>query len=118
MKSKNRAVNAQGRRQAKQRSRMITWAIVAVVGGLLVYAISQVSPIAWDEDDIRVVNFSSLSDKQKRSALTAANTARCSCGCGMNLAQCVATDMTCPIRDNNIETIKGMVRTAQAQPES
>lgn len=118
MKAKNRSTNAQSRRQAKQRNRAVTWGAVIVVGGLIVYGLSQVSPIAWDEDDIRVVNFSSLNDKQKRSALTAANTARCSCGCGMNLAQCVATDMTCPIRESNIETIKGMVRTAQAEPES
>ena len=30
----------------------------------------------------------------------------------MNMAQCVATDSTCPIRDKNIETIRTMVREA------
>jgi hypothetical protein len=30
----------------------------------------------------------------------------------MNVAQCVATDMTCPIRDKNIDAIRAMVREA------
>ena len=45
-------------------------------------------------------------------ALTAANTARCTCGCGMTLAQCVSTDMTCPLRESNIQSIRAMVRAA------
>ncbi len=44
------------------------------------------------------IDFSGLDAKQKRGALEAANAARCNCGCGMTLAQCVATDSTCPIR--------------------
>jgi hypothetical protein len=32
----------------------------------------------------------------------------------MNLAQCVATDMTCPVRERNIEAIRTMVREAGA----
>jgi hypothetical protein len=74
--------------------------------------------IAYDEDDIVAVSFSGLSDGQKRDALEAANAARCTCGCGMTLAQCVSTDMTCPIRDSNIEKIKTMVRTAMANGET
>ena len=42
----------------------------------------------------------------------AANLARCTCGCGMTLAQCVATDSTCPVREGNIERIKTMVKDA------
>jgi hypothetical protein len=68
--------------------------------------------VPWDEEDIRVVDFSSLTPDAKRTALRRANSARCICGCGMNLAQCVATDMTCPVRDKNIETIRTMVREA------
>jgi hypothetical protein len=40
---------------------------------------------------------------------------RCPCGCGLGLAQCVATDSTCPIREENIERIKKMVRSAEQQ---
>ena len=118
MSTKSRSVNADARRRAKSRSKAITWTAVLLVGGAVVYGLSQFSPIGFDEDDIKVVNFSSLSDKQKRVALTAANTARCTCGCGLNLAQCVSTDLTCPVREPNIEKIKGMVREAQTSPES
>ena len=118
MSNKSRSVNAEARRQAKRRSKTVTWVVGLLVAGAAVYGLSQFSPIGFDEDDIKVVNFSSLSDKQKRVALTAANTARCTCGCGLNLAQCVSTDLTCPIREPNIEKIKGMVREAQTGPES
>ena len=40
--------------------------------------------------------------KQTRTALEAANRARCTCGCGLGLAECVVTDMTCPLREGNI----------------
>jgi hypothetical protein len=70
------------------------------------------STVAFDESDIVVVDFSSLTSREKRTALEAANQARCTCGCGMNLAQCVATDMTCPLRDTNISSIRTMVRDA------
>jgi hypothetical protein len=36
----------------------------------------------------------------------------------MQLAQCVATDSTCPIRNENIERIKTMVREARPQSSS
>ena len=118
MSTKNRSANAEARRKAKRRSKAVTWAAALIVIGAAAYGLSQFSPIGFDEDDIKVVNFSSLSDKQKRVALTAANTARCTCGCGLNLAQCVSTDLTCPIREPNIEKIKGMVREAQSGPET
>ena len=80
---------------------------------LVVYGVSQMSSIAYSDQDILVVNFSDLSSKEKRTALEAANTARCTCGCGMTLAQCVSTDSTCPMRDGNIDRIKGMVAQAR-----
>jgi hypothetical protein len=82
---------------------------VAAVLALVVYGISRTSGIAYDEEDIAVVNFSALDESQKRSALQAANRARCTCGCGMTLAQCVATDSTCPVRDRNIQRIEALV---------
>jgi len=85
--------------------------------GLVGYGLSQLSNVAYTDQDIKVVNFSSLDARQKRSALEAANQARCTCGCGMTLAQCVAIDSTCPVREDNIDRIKVMVRQA-AQPTS
>jgi len=92
------------------------WVIVAVVVGAAGYGLSQMSSVAFDEDDIKVVNFQGLSNKQKQEALEAANEARCTCGCNLGLAQCVSTDLTCPIRESNVERIKGMVRTALTSP--
>ena len=83
--------------------------VLVVIG----YGLSQMSNIAYDEDDIVVVNFSDLASKEKRTALEAANTARCTCGCGMTLAQCVATDSTCPLRESNIGQIRRMVQQAE-----
>jgi hypothetical protein len=101
-----------GPRKAARRSRQLTWLAVAAVLGLAVYGVSQMSSIAFTEKDIRAVDFSSLDSSQRKVALEAANEARCTCGCGMTLAQCVATDSTCPLRDGNIERIQTMVRKA------
>ena len=83
-------------------------ALVAGVG----YLVSQSSDVPFNERAIGVVNFSDLSPKGRKAALKAANDARCSCGCGLGLAECVSTDKTCPIRESNIERIRGMVRDA------
>jgi hypothetical protein len=92
--------------------RAIKWTIgLALVGGIG-YVVSQSAGVAFDEKAIGVVNFSDLSKTGKKTALRAANAARCSCGCGLGLAECVSTDKTCPIRDGNIERIKTMVRDA------
>ena len=65
------------------------------------------------------MDFSDLSRSQKRAALRAANEARCPCGCGMNLAQCVSVDTTCPLRTENIDKIRVMVEEQrQAGPAS
>jgi hypothetical protein len=100
------------RTPASRRPKWVTWIVAAGAAGLVVYGLSQVSGVAYNEDAIRVVDFSSLTSRQKRAALQEANNARCTCGCGMGLAQCVATDSTCPIRDRNIDTIKSMVQRA------
>jgi hypothetical protein len=102
----------------KQRARkpttpaFVKWVVVAAGLGLAGYGISQMSNIAYGEAEIKVVDFSTLDVTQKRQALEAANRARCTCGCGMTLAQCVATDSTCPIRDSNVDRIKTMVNEA------
>ncbi len=103
-------------RKRKGSARYLGWAIAAVVVGLAGYGLSQLSNVAFDEDDIKVVNFQGLSSRQRQNALEAANEARCSCGCGLGLAQCVSTDPNCPIRESNIDRIKGMVRAAIATP--
>ena len=100
------------RRRATPAARLIKWTVVLAVLALAIYGLSQTAGVAYDEDDIRVVNFSSLSSGARRAVLRQANRDRCTCGCGMNLAQCVATDMTCPVRDRNIDTIRAMVREA------
>jgi len=95
-------------------SGLIKWVIILAVVGAAGYGISQMSSVAFDEDDIKVVNFQSLNSSQKQKALETANSARCTCGCGLGLAQCVSTDPNCPIRESNIERIKGMVRDAMS----
>ena len=82
------------------------------VVALVVYGLSQMSSIAYSDKDLPVIDFSNLDSKEKRTALEAANSAHCTCGCGMTLAQCVATDSTCPLRTGNIDRIKGMVAKA------
>lgn len=99
-------------KRARSASGVLKWAAAAIAGGLIVYGVSQMSGVAYTDADIRVVDFSMLTSAKKRSALQAANQARCSCGCGMTLAQCVATDSTCPIREDNIKTIRTIVRDA------
>ena len=59
-----------------------------------------------------MIDFSGLDANQKRGALEAANAARCTCGCGMTLAQCVATDSTCPVREDNLARIRRLVDQA------
>jgi hypothetical protein len=92
--------------------RLLKWAGIIAAVALIGYCASETSGVAYGESAIGVVDFSSLSASGKRTALKAANAARCSCGCGMTLAQCVATDSTCPVREPNIDRIKTMVREA------
>ena len=101
------------RRAAAQRSRIVRWLVGLSAIAIIGYGLSQMSNIAYDDQDIAVVDFSNLSSKQKRTALEAANSARCNCGCAMTLAQCVATDSTCPVRESNIGRVKTLVQQAK-----
>jgi hypothetical protein len=92
--------------------KLVKWLVAAAVIGGIGYGVSQMSNIAYGEAEIKVIDFSGLDAKQKHGALQAANAARCNCGCGMTLAQCVATDSTCPIRETNVDKIKRMVDDA------
>jgi hypothetical protein len=105
------------RKKASPLVRALTWGGVVGLVGLLVYGATRMSGVAYGEDAIGVVNFSALNADQKRTALQAANRARCTCGCGMTLAECVSTDSTCPVRDGNIERIRTMVREAEQARE-
>jgi hypothetical protein len=107
--SKSKA-RGRGRLARRLRSLAIWVAVLAALGGIFYFLID--NGVRFGEREIAAVDFSSLSGAQKRNALRAANAARCTCGCGMTLAQCVATDMTCPVRTSNIEKIRAMVRQA------
>ena len=69
--------------------------------------------VRYTESDIAVVDFSALNPPQKKAALVAANAARCTCRCGLTLAECVVTDSTCPLRSSNIVRIQKMVEVAR-----
>ena len=99
-------------RRSARRSPLVTWIGAAAIIGAIGYGVSQMSNIAYGEAEIKVVDFSGLDATRKRGVLEAANAARCNCGCGMTLAQCVATDSTCPIRETNVDKIKNMVDEA------
>jgi hypothetical protein len=90
----------------------LKWGALLVVAGLIGYGVSQMDGITYGERDLSAVDFSDLTPTAKRTALKAANQARCTCGCGMTLAQCVSTDMTCPVREGNLDRIRTMVRNA------
>ena len=64
----------------------------------------------YTEADLGEVDFSVLTEAQKKKVLEDINRAMCTCGCNLNLAQCVATDSTCPLRNSNIERIRSLVR--------
>jgi hypothetical protein len=99
-------------RKTAARAKLLKWIVIAAFVGAGGYGLSQMSNIAYGDAEINVVDFSWLDAKQKRAALEAANAARCNCGCGMTLAQCVATDSTCPIRPDNVDKIKNLVSDA------
>src|SRR5215208_469248 len=103
-------------RTARKAKKYAIWVASLALVGAFAYVAAENAGVPYDENDMVVVDFSSLPRAAKKSALQAANRARCTCTCGMTLAQCVATDSTCPVRTENIDKIKGMV--AQATPRS
>ena len=111
-KAQSRAARgARSRAMRRVKSAAIWLGVLAAIGGVI-YALANTSGIAYGERQLAVIDFSSLNDDQKHAALVDANGRRCTCGCGMTLAQCVSTDMTCPIRTDNIKTIRAMVQKA------
>lgn len=102
---------ARNRLVRRVKSVAITLGVLAVIGGII-YALARSPNIAYNERALPDIDFASLNAEQKRAALIEANADRCTCGCGMTLAQCVATDMTCPVRSGNITRIRGMVQKA------
>lgn len=102
---------ARNRLIRRVKSAAITLGVLAVIGGII-YGLAKSPSIAYNERDLTDIDFTSLNAEQKRAALVEANADRCTCGCGMALAQCVATDMTCPVRAGNITKIRGMVQKA------
>lgn len=84
---------------------------IAAIGGII-YGLANTSGVAYGERQLVAIDFSSLNEEQKHEVLVEANAGRCDCGCGMGLAQCVSTDMSCPIRQGNITRIRGMVQKA------
>jgi hypothetical protein len=101
------------RRKSPSYLSAVKWAAAIAVVALIGYGVTQTGGVAYGEDALTAINFSELKADQKRTVLKAANQARCGCGCGLTLAQCVATDSTCPIREANIERIKTMVKDAR-----
>lgn len=96
---------------ARQARRLLIWMAAIAVVGAAIYGLS--TSVAYGERALQgAINFSGFTSSQKRTALKEANAARCTCGCGMTLAQCVATDSTCPIRSDNIARINGMLAAA------
>ena len=105
--------NAKRHARSKAMRRLKSAAIwVLVVGGIggLLYGLASTSGVPYGERQLVAIDFSSLNEEQKHEVLVEANAGRCDCGCGMRLAQCVATDMTCPIRQGNITRIRAMVQ--------
>ena len=105
------------RRLVRRVKKAAIWvAVVAAVGGIL-YGLSMSSGVRFGENDLAVIDFSALDSGQKKTALETANAARCTCGCGMDIAQCVATDSTCPVRSTNIDKIRKMVEQARTSSD-
>lgn len=102
---------ARSRSMRRLKSAAIWIVVLGAIAGVI-YTLANTSGIAYGERQLEAIDFTSLNDDQKHAALVEANAARCNCGCGMTLAQCVSTDMTCPIRTDNITKIRAMVQKA------
>ncbi len=112
-----RQADAARRRLVRRVKKTAIWVVViAAVGGLF-YGLSMTSGVRFGESDLAVIDFTGLNSGQKKTALEAANAERCTCGCGMDLAQCVATDSTCPVRSTNIDKIRKMVEHAKTSSD-
>lgn len=61
-------------------------------------------------DEVRFADVSALTESQRDLFVRAANTRRCTCGCGFTLATCRAYDTTCPVSGGYVETLIDSVR--------
>ncbi len=61
-------------------------------------------------DEVRFADVSGLTAKQQDLFVRAANTRRCTCGCGFTLATCRAYDTTCPVSGGYAEALIDSVR--------
>ena len=61
-------------------------------------------------DEVRFADVSALTESQRDLFVRAANTRRCTCGCGFTLATCRAYDTTCPVSGGFVETLIDSVR--------
>ena len=112
VKAKAKPKHGVRNRMVRRARAVAVWIVVLGAVGAIFYGLANTSGIAYNERQLTAIDFTSLNNDQKHAALVEANTGRCSCGCGMTLAQCVATDMTCPIRTDNITKIRAMVQKA------
>lgn len=113
-------------KQGQRWSKTLIWIIGFAAAGLMGYGIAQfgsgngpsrsaristASPqrTYYTEADVPEVDFSELTGAQKEGVLGSINRVLCTCGCGLTLAQCVATDSTCPLRNSNINKIRAEV---------
>ena len=62
-------------------------------------------------DDVRGIDDSKLTDKQKEIFVRFANAERCTCGCGYTLAGCKASDMTCEVSGASLAALLDSVQT-------
>ena len=65
---------------------------------------------------IEGIDFSGLSEAEHLQVMKTANKELCTCGCRLTLAECINTDMTCPIRRQTIARARQLV--AQARKSS
>lgn len=107
------AARKAGRRPPPRRFGYVKWIVGVGVLAVAGYAVSQAPSYPYTDRHLGMIDFSPLSRTEKDTAIEAANKARCPCSCGMTLAQCVATDTTCPLRSENVDKIRRMVDNAK-----
>jgi len=62
-------------------------------------------------DEVRWADVSALTEPQRDLFVRAANSRRCSCGCGFTLATCREYDTTCPVSGPHVDALIDSVRS-------
>ncbi len=52
---------------------------------------------------------SDMRGEERDWIINKANDENCSCDCGFTLASCLKSDLTCPIRSQNLDRVKNMI---------